>query len=334
MKAVLIREQGDPSVLEYTDVEEPTAAHGEVLIRVRAVSINRLDLYTRAGIRGTRLKPEQMPRILGGDSAGEIAGLGEGVSGHVVGERVVINPLITTDPFPNMVGTHQNGSCAELVSVPATNVVAIPDSLSFEQAAALPTVFLPSWGIVVREGRLQAHETAMVLSASSGVGTAAIQLIKGVVGATCIAVTSTPEKVQKAYDLGADHAINYTDEDLAERCKDLTGGKGVDLVVDSSGAHFFEAAFGGLARGGRYGNCGVTMGYQAQIHLGQLFSKQLRVFGVFMGSTEELGEIVAAAGRGQIKSAIHARYPLAEAARAHEEMERADHFGKFVLTVG
>ena len=105
-------------------------------------------------------------------------------------------------------------------------------------------------------------------------------------------------------------------------------------MVDSSGAHFFEAAFGGLARGGRYGNCGVTMGYQAQIHLGQLFSKQLRVFGVFMGSTEELGEIVAAAGRGQIKSAIHASYPLAEAARAHEEMERAEHFGKFVLTVG
>ncbi|MCI0778334.1 MAG: zinc-binding dehydrogenase, partial [Chloroflexi bacterium] len=136
-----------------------------------------------------------------------------------------------------------------------------------------------------------------------------------------------------ALELGADHAINYATEDLAERVKEITGGRGVDLVVDGTGALLFEAAYGSLARGGRYGVCGVTTGYRAQIHLGQLFTKQARLFGVFMGSNAELGEIVEAAGDGRIRSVVHRTLPLSEAAQAHEEMERAEHFGKFVLTV-
>ena len=232
-----------------------------------------------------------------------------------------------------MMGTNRQGSNAEYIAVPVENVVPIPDSLSFEDAAALPTIYLPTWGIVVREGQLQANETALVLSSSSGVGTAAIQLIKGVVGATCIAVTSTGEKVRKSKELGADYAINYKVENLAQRTKELTGGRGVDLVVDSTGATFFEDAYASLARGGRYGICGVTAGYQAQIHLGQLFSKQLRLFGTFMGSTGELRRIVEAAGRGQIGSAIHATAPLSELAAVHDEMERSEHFGKFIIVV-
>jgi alcohol dehydrogenase len=333
LKAVTIRQHGDPSVMEVSEVDEPMATHGQVVVRVRAASINRLDLYTRAGIRGTKQPEDQFPRILGGDCAGEIAEVGEGVTDLFVGQRVVVNPLLTTNPFPKMIGTHVQGSYAELVAVPAANAVPIPDSLSYVQAASLPTVFLPTWSIIMREGQLQSHETAMVLSASSGVGTAAIQIIKGVVGANCIAVTSTPEKIQKAMDLGADHSINYKTEDLAERVKEITGGRGVDLIVDSTGALFFEAAYASLARGGRFGTCGVTSGYQAQIHLGQLFSKELRLFGVFMGSTNELVQIVDAAGKGQLQGAIHRTLPLEEIAQAHEEMERSDHFGKFVVTI-
>ncbi len=333
VKAVFIREHGDTSVMEYGEMPDPVAGEGEVLVRVRAASLNRLDLYTRAGIRGMKQPDDQLPRILGGDSAGEVAAVGRGVSGLSIGDRVLINPLITREPFPQMVGTHRQGSYAELLAVPEPNAVPIPDSLSYEEAAALPTVFLPSWSIVINEGRLKPDETAMVLSASSGVGTAAVQIIKGVVGATCIAVTSSPAKVAKSLELGADHAINYKTEDLAERVKELTGGRGVDLVADSSGAALFEGAYASLARGGRFGTCGVTGGYQAQIHLGQLFSKQLRVFGVFMGETADLKAIVEAAERKQIRGVIHATYPLSEAARAHEEMERSEHFGKFVLTV-
>ena len=333
VKAVFITEHGGPSVMEYGEMPDPTVGPGEVLVRVWAASINRLDLFTRAGARGMKVPDERMPHILGGDSAGEVAGLGDGVRGLTVGQRVLVNPLIATQPSPHMLGTHRQGSYAELVAVPVDNVVPIPDSLSFEEAAALPTVFLPSWSIIVKEGKLKPYETAMVLSASSGVGTAAIQIIKGVVGATCIAVTSSQEKVAKSLELGADHAINYKTEELAQRVKELTDGKGVDLVADSSGAAFFEDAYASLARGGRFGTCGVTGGFQAQIHLGQLFTKQLHVFGVFMGETDDLKQIVQAAERKQIKGVIHATYPLAEAAKAHEEMERSEHFGKFVLVV-
>jgi NADPH:quinone reductase-like Zn-dependent oxidoreductase len=333
MQAAFIRAHGDASAIEIGEMPEPEASAGEVIVRVRAASINRLDLYTRAGTRGTKQRDDKFPRILGGDSAGEIASVGDGVTNLQVGARVVINPLLTTDPTPQMIGTHRQGSYAEYVAVPAGNVVPIADSLSFVQAASLPTVFLPTWSIIVREGKLQPHETALVLSASSGVGTAAIQIIKGVVGATCIAVTSTGEKIQKSAELGADYGINYKTEDLAQRVKDLTGGKGVDLVVDSTGALFFEAAYASLARGGRFGTCGVTSGYQSQIHLGQLFSKELKLFGVFMGSTAELRQIVQAAGRGQLKGAIHRTLPLAGVAEAHDEMERSEHFGKFVVTI-
>lgn len=333
MKAAFIRSHGGPSVVEYGDMPEPTPGPGEVLVRVRAASLNRLDLYTRAGQRGSAVPEAEMPRILGGDGAGEVVELGDGVTGLGLGQRVVVNPLLATDPAPRMLGTHAQGSDAELVAVPAANAVPIPSALSDEQAAALPTVFLPAWAIVVREARLQPTETAMVLSASSGVGTAAVQVVKGVVGATCIAVTSTEDKVRQALELGADHAINYSTEDVAESVKEITGGRGVDLVVDGTGALLFEAAYGSLARGGRYGVCGVTTGYRAQIHLGQLFTKQARLFGVFMGSSAELSEIVEAAGDGRVRSVVHRTLGLSEAAQAHQEMERGEHFGKFVLTV-
>ena len=333
MKAAFIRQHGAPTDIEVGDMPDPKPQAGEVLVKVHASSINRLDLYTRAGIRGTKQAEGQFPRILGGDSSGDIVELGNGVAGLTVGQRVVINPLLTTTPIPKMIGTHVQGSYAEYVAVPAGNVVPIADSLSYVQAASLPTVFLPTWSIIVREGKLQQHETAMVLSASSGVGTAAIQIIKGVIGADCIAVTSTPEKIQKAHELGADHSINYKTEDLAERVKAITNGRGVDLIVDSTGALFFEAAYASLARGGRFGTCGVTSGYLSQIHLGQLFSKELKLFGVFMGSTAELGQIADAAGKGQLKGAVHRELPLEDVADAHDEMERSDHFGKFVVTV-
>lgn len=333
MKAVFIREHGDPSVIQVGDMPEPKAGPGEIVVRVRACGLNRLDLYTRAGTRGTKVPPDQLPRILGGDCVGDVVEIGEEVEGIATGQRVLVNPLCETQPAPRMLGTHRQGSNAEYVAVPAGNAIPLPDSVSDEQAAAFPTVYLPTWNIVIRQGRLQPNETAMVLSSSSGIGTAAIQLIKGVAGASCIAVTSTGEKIRKSRELGADYAVNYTSEDLAYRVKDITSGRGVDLVVDSTGAALFEPAYASLARGGRYGICGVTAGYQAQLHLGQLFSKELTVFGVFMGSNDDLRHIVDAAEAGKIQSAVHRVVPLEETASAHEEMERSEHFGKFVIAV-
>jgi NADPH2:quinone reductase len=333
VRAVFIRRHGEPSSIEVGEMPKPSAGPGQVVVRVRASSINRLDLYTRAGIRGTKLRDDAFPRILGGDCSGDIAEVGDGVSGFSVEQRVVVNPLLSNDPTPRMLGTHEQGSQAEFVAVPATNVIPIPNSLSYVQAAVLPTVFLPTWSIVMREGKLQPDETAMVMSASSGVGTAAIQIIKGVVGAECIAVTSSPEKTTRAREIGADHTINYKTEDLAERVSRITDGRGVDLIVDSTGAIFFEAAYASLARGGRFGICGVTSGYLSQIHLGQLFAKELKVFGVFMGTNEMLAEIVSAAGEGRLREPVHRQLALDEVDDAHAEMERSDHFGKFVVTL-
>ena len=346
MKAVYITEHGGIETLTYGDLPEPEVGPNDVKVRVRAAALNRLDVYTRAGVRGTRRRNFDAPHILGGDAAGEIVETGSAVRGRSVGERVVVNPRMTCnqcrfcssgeDEFcqnSGMLGSSRSGSYAEFVSVPSTSAVPIPDSLSFEEAASLPTVYLPSWTILVRKGALKPWETALVLSASAGVGTAGIQVAKRVVGATVITTTSTDEKAERAREIGADHVINYSSEDIAERVKEITGGRGVDVVLDHVGADFWPAATRSLAVGGRYGICGVTTGYRAELQMGAMFTRYQTVFGVFMGRKEDMRQIVEFAGRGLIRGVVHRTFPLQDAAKAHEVMESRDFFGKLVLTM-
>lgn len=346
MKAVYITEHGGTEVLQYGDLPEPTVGPNHVKVRVRAAALNRLDLFTRAGIRGTRRRSFDGPHVLGADAAGDVVEVGSEVTQRRSGDRVVIHPRITCNQCrfclagqeefcasPGMLGASVAGSYAEYVSVPASSAMPIPDNLSYEQAASLPTVFLPSWTILVRRAALQPWETALILSASSGVGTAAIQVAKNVVGARVITTTSTPEKVEKARELGADEVINYKDEDIADRVKELTDGRGVDVVLDHVGADFWPAAIASLALGGRYGICGVTTGYRAELQMGQMFTRYQTVFGVYMGRKEDMRQIVEMAGRGVIRGVIHQTFPLEDAARAHEIMEGLSFFGKLVLTV-
>ena len=333
MKAAFIERHGGPEAVRFGELPDPAPTQGEILLRVKAASMNRLDLYTRAGLRGAQASDGAFPHVLGGDCAGVVERLGEGAEGVAEGDRVVVNPLLSLTPAPQMLGTSKQGSHAELVAVPAANAVRLPENVSFEQAAALPTVFLPAWAALIEEAQLQHDETALIISASSGVGTAAIQVVKGVAGARCVAATSTGPKARAARELGADYAINYEAEDLAARVREITYGQGVDVVLDPTGARLFDAAFASLRPGGRYGVCGVTSGYRAELHLGQLFSKRLRLFGVYMGPTKLLEQIVRAVSRGLVRPAVHKTLLLSDARAAHEEMERADHFGKFVLTV-
>ncbi len=345
MKAVYITQHGGTEVLSYGDRPEPVPGPGQVKVRVRACALNHLDVFTRAGARGTRL-PLEEPHILGSDLAGEAVEVGSEVTQVKPGDRVVVNPRLTCGQCrlcvegeeelcvrPGMLGGTTDGGYAEFVTVPGRNAVAIPDDLSFEQAASLPTVFMPCWSILVRRAGLKSRETVLVLSASGGVGTAAIQLAKNHIGATVIATTSTAEKAAKARDLGADEVINYAQENVAERVKQLTGGRGVDVVVDHVGADYWPDAFASLAPGGRYGICGVTSGYRAELQMGLMFLKHLTVFGVFMARTGDLRHIVDLAGRGVIRGVIHQTFPLEEAAKAHEAMEGRDFFGKLILTV-
>lgn len=334
MKATYIEEHGDPSVLKFGDFPDPILGTKDVLVRIFASSVNRLDIYTRAGVRGTP-KSIEFPHILGGDSAGEVLEIGSDVGAGVikVGSRVLINPLLRLNPTPQMVGTHRKGSNAELIAIPFENLVPIPDEISYENAACIPTVFLPVWDIVKTKGQLRPEETALVMSGSSGVGTAAIQVIKNVVGAKCIVATSSENKAAQAINLGADFTINYEKEELGKSINELTEGKGVDLVLDPTGARFFETLYDSLSVNGRYGICGVTSGYESTIHLGKLFSKRLEIFGVFMGNNASLLEILEFAKLGAIKSIIHRVLHLHEAQFAHEEIEKSLHFGKFVIQI-
>ena len=343
MKAVYIEAHGGPEVLTYGDLPEPELAPQQVKVRVRASALNRLDTYVRAGQRGMR-RSFPPPHVPGGDSAGDVVEAGPDVTGLKAGDRVVINPrqscgqcapcLAGDDdlcPRTTFMGSNIPGSYAEYVVVPAANAHTIGDHVAYEQAAAAPTTFLPTWNMLVRKAQLRPWETALVLSASAGVGTAAIQVAKRVVGARVIATTSTEAKAELARNLGADEVVNYNDEDVTARVKELTGGRGVDVVVDHVGAEFFDRAFNSMAPGGRYGICGVTAGFRAELNMGALFTRQQQVFGVFMGSKEDMRQIVEMLDRGVISPTVDRVFPLAEAAQAHQAMEDRGFFGKLVL---
>ena len=243
MKAVYIEAQGGPEVLIYGDQPEPVIKPGEIKVRVKATALNRLDLYTRAGGRGLD-REFPPPLILGGDCAGEVAECGDGVSMFKPRDRVVVNPRISCMQCAacmagqddlclseSFLGSTVNGSYSEYVVVPAVNAHLLADSVSFEKAAAAPTTYLPVWNMLQRKLQLQPWQTVLVLSASAGVGAAAIQVAKDVIGANVIATTSSPEKAAKATELGADVVINYNEEDIRERVREITNRAGVDLSL-------------------------------------------------------------------------------------------------------
>ena len=343
MKAVYIQEHGGPEVLTYGKMPEPSTGQQEVKVKVQAVSLNRLDVYTRAGIRGTR-RSFPPPLILGGDTAGDIVEVGRDVVDRKIGERVVVNPHITCGQCAHcldgrdelcanmvMLGSTVDGSYAEYVTIPSINAHPVADHVSYEQAASMPTVFLPVWSILVRRANTKSSDTVLVLSASAGVGTAAIQVAKRVIGCRVIATTSTDEKAARVSELGADAVINYRTEDLPQRISELTDGEGVDVVVDHVGADFFPPAFASLKPGGRYGICGVTTGYKTEVHLGQMFTKHLSVFGVFMGARADMVELVGLLNQRKIQPSVDRVFPLEQAAQAHQAMDALDFVGKLVL---
>ena len=343
MKAVYIEAHGDVGVLQYGDRPDPTPGPAEVVVRVGASALNRLDIFTREGQRGLE-REFPPPLILGGDTAGEVVATGSEVSTLNVGDRVVVNPRLSCGVCQwcgsgrdelcrrsRFLGTAMDGSYAELVAVPEVNAYKLGGDVSFADAAAIPTTYLPVWNMAVRRAELQPWETALVFSASAGVGAAAIQVFKNVVGATVITTTSTPEKAELARSLGADHVINYNEEDITQRVREITGGTGVDLVVDHVGADVWAHGFRALRPGGRYCICGATSGLRTELHLGLLFSRQIEVYGGYMGTREDMRQIVASLNRGVIEPAIHRTYPLADAADAHRDMEATNFFGKLIL---
>ena len=345
MKAVFMLEHGNTEVLQYGDVPEPVIDENEVKIRVKACGINRLDIFTRAGKRGVKVNFDG-PHILGGDVAGDVVETGESVKNLKIGQRVVVNPRLVCSKCNDclngndesctryrMLGTSINGGYAEYTKTHKDNVFEIPDNLSYEGAAALPTVYVPCWSMFERRAKLKSSETTLIASASSGVGSAAIQFAKFVVGATVIATTSNGFKTQRAKDVGADFVINYNEEDIGKKVMEITEGNGADVIFDHVGTDFWNQAISVLAPGGRYGICGVTSGYKADLQMGTLFMRNQSIFGIHMGKKDDLSEIIKLAGDGLITPVIHNIFDLESARLAHVEMDKNEFFGKLIISI-
>jgi NADPH:quinone reductase-like Zn-dependent oxidoreductase len=341
MKAVVFRQHGGPEVLEYADVPTPEPHRGEVLINVKATSINHIDIFLRRGMPGIKVP---FPKIAGSDAAGIIQAVGPDVSSLQVGQRVTINPGIScghcefcADGFGSqcvsyeMIGESRDGAYAEFISVPAHIVLPIPDSIPFAEAAAAPLVFLTAWSMLVGKGKIRPGEDVLILGAGAGVGTAAIQIAK-LGGCRVFATASSDEKLQRAKELGADFLIDYTKEEFDRKIRELTGKRGVDVVIDYIGADTWVRSLRSARRGGRVLTCGATTGFAPQTDLRQIFFRQVQVIGSTMGSHREFLDVMKCIFRGQLKPVIDRVLPLTEARKGHELIEQRAVFGKIVLT--
>ncbi len=338
MKAVRIHEFGGAEVLRYEDVPDPALRKDQVLVRVRACALNHLDLWIRKGLPWITL-----PHILGSDISGEIVELGEYVSGLVPGQRVLLAPMVFCNhcakcgaglqnqcPEFSVLGNRVDGGYCELLAVPAVNVIPIPDSLDFHQAASVPLVFTTAWHMLVGRANLQLGQTVLVLGANSGVGIAAIQLAK-LLGATVIATAGDEPKMEKARALGADYVVDHYRQKISAEVAKITNKEGVDIVIEHVGTATWEESVKCLKAAGTLVTCGATSGYDAKIDLRFLFSRQLSLLGSYMGTMGELHEVMKHVFSGKLKPVVDRVFPLQEARAAHEYLQDSRMFGKVVL---
>jgi NADPH:quinone reductase-like Zn-dependent oxidoreductase len=327
VKAICIQEDGGPEVLRYEDVPDPEPASDEVLIRLRAASLNHLDVWVRKGLPSV-----PKPRILGADGAGLVEALGEDVSGFEPGQRVVINPGVIANGRMHVVGEAMDGTHAELVAIPARNVYPIPDSLSFEEAAAFPLVFETAYRMLVTKAALTAGETVFVWGIGGGVATAALAIAKAL-GARVIVTSSSQEKLARARELGADETIDHSTEDVRARAKELTEGRGADVVIETVGDATWKTTLEVAGQEGRIVVCGATTGPNPPAGLHRMWWKELVVHGSRMGSAEDFEACLELVTSGRARPVIDEIFPLAEARAAHERLEAGEHFGKIVLRI-
>jgi NADPH:quinone reductase-like Zn-dependent oxidoreductase len=327
VKAVRIHADGGPEVLVYEDAPDPEPGPGEVLISLRAASLNHLDLWVRRGLPSV-----PKPRILGADGAGVVAALGEGVEGLAEGDRVVINPGLEHGDRISVVGEHTEGTHAELIAVPATNVHPLDDGVSFEDAAAFPLVFETAYRMLVTRARLQPDEWVLVWGIGGGVATAALAIAKAL-GARVLATSASDAKLERARELGADATVNHGDGDVRGEAKRVTGGRGIDVVVEHVGEATWGTSLAVARTGGRVVVCGATTGPNPPAQLHRVWWKQLDVLGSTMGTHADFEAAYELVRSGRARPVVDSVFPLAEARAAHERLESAEQFGKVLLSI-
>jgi len=340
MKAVRFHEHGSADVLKYEDAPEPQIQANEVLVRVKACALNHLDLWLRMGVRDWKLP---LPHIVGSDIAGEVAEVGSLVKRVKPGERVLLCPGISCGQCEacahgldsacrsyTLFGAFVDGGYAEYVKSPETNVIPIPGDLNFDEAAAVPLVFVTAWHMLFTRAGLKPGEEVLVIGAGSGVGSAAIQIAK-LAGARVIATAGADWKLEKARALGAEEVINHSRQSVVEEVRRLTAKRGVDVIVEHVGAAVWDACFDSLATYGRLVTCGVTSGGEVKLNVQALFGRQRSVLGSFMGGKGELMEALELLGQRKLKAVVDSAFPLKDAAAAHKKMESREFFGKILL---
>lgn len=340
MKAIVFHEQGDVDKLNYEEVPEPKISSTDVLVKVKACAVNHLDIRARRD----RSEVEPYPHILGSDIAGEVAEIGSEVKDITVGERVIVYPCISCGicadcisghenlcNFQKIIGFQTNGGYAEYVSVPMKNVFSFSGDMPDYKLAAIPIAYLTAWHMLITRAQIKAGDDVLILSAGSGVGSAALQIAK-LSGARTFVTASTDAKLDRAKEMGADFAINYTKVDFCEAVKDLTDGRGVDIVFEHVGAATWTKSFDSLAKNGRLVACGVTSGNIGSINIRHLYQREISIMGAALGNKSEFMSVVKLASENKLDPIIDRVLPLRDAAIAHQIMEDRKHFGKIVLT--
>jgi alcohol dehydrogenase len=334
MKALVLHEHGAGGLRYETDFPDPVPGAGDVVVRVHATALNYHDVFTRRGMPGIRIP---MPAIMGLDVAGEIVAIGPGVSGWKVGDRVLGDPINRVEG--GLTGETVHGGLAEYCRLKAHQLVAIPDGIAFEQAAALPCAYGTARRMMHTNGRVAAGEKVLILGASGGVGVCCVQLAK-LAGATVIAATSSPEKAMRLRALGADHTIDTADEDFVAASYRLYGkparrgagtDRGVDVVVNYTGGDTWTKSLRILRVGGRLLTCGATAGYDPPEDIRFIWTFELQILGSNGWAREDISALLEMVRAGRLKAVIDAAYPLERATEALARLENRQVFGKLVV---
>jgi NADPH:quinone reductase-like Zn-dependent oxidoreductase len=332
MKAIVIHQFGDPSVLSLEDVPEPTLDAGEIALRVRAATVNQtLDVALRAG-KYARRPP--LPHVPGSDAAGEVTAVGPGVTSLKVGDRVVCHPIIGRQPSgaPKLLGVDTWGTYAESVKVPAGTVQIVPDTLDFITAAVVGRHGPLAFTQLRDRAQVKPGEWVLVMGAAGGLGSALVQAAK-YLGARVIAAAGSDERVAAARGLGADEGINYRSQDLTAEARRITGGAGVNVVCDNIGdPATFPKALAALGFQGRLVTAGGHGGGTVPLDVKYLYLNVISIFGNPIDTPENFRLALKVAAEGKLKVLIDKVLPLKEAGRAHEIVEARSGIGKVVLT--
>jgi alcohol dehydrogenase len=326
MKAVVIEKQGAIGNLRYREWPDPEPRPDDVLLGVKAVGLNHLDIFVRRGMPGFPIKT---PFISGGDIAGEIIACGSAVTGWRPGDRVAVNPMTPE----GMLGEELQGGMAEQLRIPASHILRIPDGMDFVTAAAIPINFGTALRMLVTIGNLQRGELVLVVGASGGVGTAAIQLARNM-GASVIAVTRGAAKVKPLLEIGSDHVIDMAAEDFSAAAWRLSGKKGVDVVLNYTGGDTWVPSLRAMKRRGRLISCGATAGFDPKTDIRYIWTRELQVLGSNGYTQEDIAQAIAMTAAGGVRPLISVVLPAQQAAEAHRLLEDREVVGKVVLTFG